>query len=836
MKTLLKKATAFLLSLILIISANALSAGAIDNGYTDDDFSSSISSTNSSAPEYNINRVKIGVLKSNRSMLYINYSSVISAIEYRLSLTKISSVASQRTFYGIEYYDAEITEDNDANLIYGFETVVDITATKYTSGTVFENGYYYLQITRARDENQLDHQGYGDGGNCYRNVPVKLTNNEIEILDYPDVITNNNKYKSSADSNNPDYYLDTTMEDTPTCLYNLIDEKLDSRTPSSLPNEKQSLTTAQRNKIKEVAQRLTSGVTDDYQKVMKLYKYVCTNVFYDTYSHEHVDTVKTINNPYVNINKIENGKNAYTACIGYASMITALVRSLGIPARVIYGYHVHVPEECWESIGDLTNRREDEHYWAQFYYKNRWVTVDCNMGTSNKWYRNDRSLGDNGFVGGNAGEKSINNYTFFDPTDSQLATSHRAVGVYSKAVIKKRNDVEKLAAFLNTKNSSGKTNAAILGSNKTFDATKAIYSWDLERLYGNNYTGELEKIDFADASSTLTGAADFSNCKGLRRVSLSRNTGVTSLDVSGDSELISVYASSAGIKNAVATGCKSLEVFNLGYNPLKSAKYTFNTSKTASIEATTGGTFFVNYDGAKHSMKAYANDHYYLSGWYNSSGKKLASNAEYSTTTKSSFTYKVKFVKLKAPTNLKVKILSPTGHKLTWDKVSGADGYYVYKGESKNGPFALVNLAGANNTSVEKTGLTTGKNYYYYVVSYKKVSGASYTTYSEPTAIVTKKVLPPTPSVTLSTAKKTITVKFPKIFNVTGYEIYRATSSGGTYKKIKTINQQSVSPIKFENKKLKKGKKYYYKVRAFRTVGSKKVYSAYSKVKSITCK
>lgn len=37
-------------------------------------------------------------------------------------------------------------------------------------------------------------------------------------------------------------------------------------------------------------------------------------------------------------------------------------------------------------------------------------------------------------------------------------------------------------------------------------------------------------------------------------------------------------------------------------------------------------------------------------------------------------------------------------------------------------------------------------------------------------------------------------------------------------------------------KKLKKGKKYYFKVRAYKTIDRKKVYGPYSSVKLVKCK
>ena len=42
--------------------------------------------------------------------------------------------------------------------------------------------------------------------------------------------------------------------------------------------------------------------------------------------------------------------------------------------------------------------------------------------------------------------------------------------------------------------------------------------------------------------------------------------------------------------------------------------------------------------------------------------------------------------------------------------------------------------------------------------------------------------------------------------------------------------------IRDEKKKLKKNKKYYFKVRAYKTAEGKKYYSAYSKVKAVKVK
>ena len=62
--------------------------------------------------------------------------------------------------------------------------------------------------------------------------------------------------------------------------------------------------------------------------------------------------------------------------------------------------------------------------------------------------------------------------------------------------------------------------------------------------------------------------------------------------------------------------------------------------------------------------------------------------------------------------------------------------------------------------------------------------------------------------------KKKVKLTWKKNAKATGYVIYRATKNNGTYKKIKVIKTWKTSS--FTDKKLKSGKKYYYKIRAYK--------------------
>jgi fibronectin type 3 domain-containing protein len=70
-----------------------------------------------------------------------------------------------------------------------------------------------------------------------------------------------------------------------------------------------------------------------------------------------------------------------------------------------------------------------------------------------------------------------------------------------------------------------------------------------------------------------------------------------------------------------------------------------------------------------------------------------------------------------------------------------------------------------------------------------------------------------------------------KVTDADGYIVYRATSKNGKYKE--TGNLTGGGTVSYTNSRLKTGKTYYYKVKAYRVIGGDMVYSAYSAVRAI---
>ena len=84
-------------------------------------------------------------------------------------------------------------------------------------------------------------------------------------------------------------------------------------------------------------------------------------------------------------------------------------------------------------------------------------------------------------------------------------------------------------------------------------------------------------------------------------------------------------------------------------------------------------------------------------------------------------------------------------------------------------------------------------------------------------------------------AKKAVSVEWKKVSGVKGYQVQVATDKKfKKNKKTATVKKQKTTKVTI--KKLKAKKKYYVRIRTYKTVNGKKVYSSWSKVKTIKTK
>lgn len=177
--------------------------------------------------------------------------------------------------------------------------------------------------------------------------------------------------------------------------------------------------------------------------------------------------------------------------------------------------------------------------------------------------------------------------------------------------------------------------------------------------------------------------------------------------------------------------------------------------------------------------------------------------------------------------------------RILWNEVKGAHGYQIWR-LNEDGTWSIVKTLGdkgnelTNNqgtaTSYSNTGLEAGKTYTYKMRAFSIINGKKvYGAYSDEYTVVTK---PDTPVVTGSSEKAgRATLKWEAVNGAAGYQIWMSESDTGDYTIVKSITDNTTtSYTKYD---LTSGKTYYFKVRVYAEVNSKKAFSEYSDMISI---
>lgn len=287
------------------------------------------------------------------------------------------------------------------------------------------------------------------------------------------------------------------------------------------------------------------------------------------------------------------------------------------------------------------------------------------------------------------------------------------------------------------------------------------------------------------------------------------------------------------VSNNVKVGTASVKIEGTGY--YKGSKtFQFDIAKRSIAQCTVSKVTYKSYNGKEQKPKVTVK--------YN--GQTLKENTDYSMVYMNNTlpgkatiiisgkgnmigTKVVNFnIKMPAISGVKASPVSTTQVKISWKKQSLATGYKIYNNKNK----LVATVKGGSKTSYTIPKLKAGTTYNYKVRFYVVKNGRTcYSGFSKTMKVSTK---PAAPKITLKSKKaKQATISWKKVTGATGYEIYRSTKKSSGYKKIATT-----SKLTYTNTKLTSKKRYYYKVRTYRTVNGVKIYSSYSTVKYVTIK
>ena len=188
------------------------------------------------------------------------------------------------------------------------------------------------------------------------------------------------------------------------------------------------------------------------------------------------------------------------------------------------------------------------------------------------------------------------------------------------------------------------------------------------------------------------------------------------------------------------------------------------------------------------------------------------------------------FPNVTKPSSFKVSSRKTTSIGLTWGRVGDVDGYQLYR-NTKSGWKWVTNTT-ANSYTVYD--LKPGVKYDFRVRSYVEADGKKYYSGWKNLATPTK---PATVTIKTPTTNKKhqIIAKWKKVADGTGYNVqYSKSKSFSSVIASKHIS--GISKTSYTGKNFTKGKTYYVRVRAYKTVNGTKYYGSWSKVKSIKSK
>lgn len=168
---------------------------------------------------------------------------------------------------------------------------------------------------------------------------------------------------------------------------------------------------------------------------------------------------------------------------------------------------------------------------------------------------------------------------------------------------------------------------------------------------------------------------------------------------------------------------------------------------------------------------------------------------------------------------------------LSWNSVTGASGYNVYRATAADGPYTKINGSLVAGTAYADSGLTEGVTYFYKVSAVRSSDSLESNLSAQQSGTpATAPAVPAGLTVTNPGTGNSLTLSWSANSepNLAGYNVYRSTSAGGTYTKVNGAPITVTSYYDNNNGSgLAEAVTYYYRITAANTAGLESAQSAY---------
>lgn len=517
-----------------------------------------------------------------------------------------------------------------------------------------------------------------------------------------------------------------------------------------------------------------SNVMSDYAKAYAIYDYICNHVTYD-YEHLEDNDYKLQYTAYAAL------INGTSVCQGYANLFYRLAKEAGLSPRVVRGWQTStggghawniVKLGAWYYNLDATWDSSRAEVGMEYeYFLKAWDTFENHTFC-------DEYLSDTFMMKYPMATKEYFpcNHSWDDGKITKEATCKNAGEILftcknSECGETKTEPIERLTTH--------SYRAATCTTAKTCKVCGVTSGSKLGHSYSSQYT--VDKKATASATGSMSQHCTRSGCDAVR---YETTIEIPSMKLSGTS---------------------------LIYNGKQRNPYPIITGQDGE-KLKKGTDYTVTYDSGRTKVGRYKVT------------VKFCSDQKYYSGTKTFYFN----ILPKAPTTVTPKLYGHDDVKISWSKVTGASGYYVYYKKSTSSGY--TQLKRTTLTSAKIDGLTDGAYYYFKVVPYFKSGDIRYKSTQYKTAgIYTLKKMG-MPSAAKSGTK--VKISWKKINGATGYHVRQYQKKNGEY--VTLDGYYTVDASKLFT--AAKGKTRYYRVRAHKIVDGEKIFGPWSDMKSYTRK
>lgn len=158
--------------------------------------------------------------------------------------------------------------------------------------------------------------------------------------------------------------------------------------------------------VKALSDEICYGITDDYDKIFALHKWMTENIYYD-YDYYYDRSTEIYH--YVE----DVIRERRTVCAGYANLLEALIRAQGIPAITASTFAGGLSVKDFDS--EAVNATEANHAHTEAWVNGRWVIMDSTWDSKNKYEYGE-------FI-----TEAPTNFKYFDITRELFANNHKMI-------------------------------------------------------------------------------------------------------------------------------------------------------------------------------------------------------------------------------------------------------------------------------------------------------------------------------------------------------------------------------------------------------------------------